>query len=74
MTNETIRYLYLLAMIGLGCSIWFRHPFPLLLSFVAFSLTIGEYYPFSNFPMYSDPDDRENYFVLAEVPTEEQRA
>jgi len=73
MSDETIRNLYLLAMIGLGCSIWYRHPFPLLLSFVAFSLAFGEYYPFSNFPMYSDPDDRENYFVLAEVPTEEQR-
>jgi len=73
MTDETIRNLYLLAVIGLGCSIWFRHPFPLLIAFVAFSLSIGEYYPFSNFPMYSDPDDRENYFVLAAVPTEEQR-
>ena len=74
MADETILYLYLLAVIGLGCAIWFRHPFPLLIAFVAFCLSVGEFYPFSNFPMYSDPDDRENYFVLASVPSEQQRA
>ncbi|MFK5922926.1 MAG: hypothetical protein QM496_12170 [Verrucomicrobiota bacterium] len=74
MSDEIIRNLYILAALGLGCAIWFRHPFPLLIAFVSFSLTIGEYYPFSNFPMYSDPDDRENYFVLSSIPGKDELA
>ncbi len=72
MSGDTIRNLYILALICVACGAWFRHPFPLLLAFVSFSLALGEFYPFSNFPMYSDPDDRENYFVLAAVPSEEE--
>lgn len=74
MSDDTIRNLYILAVIGLACWAWFRHPFPLLIGFVAFSLALGEFYPFSNFPMYSDPDDRENYFVLAAIPSPEEAA
>lgn len=72
MSGDTIRNLYILALICLACWIWFRHPFPLLIGFVAFSLALGEFYPFSNFPMYSDPDDRENYFALAVIPNDEE--
>ncbi|MCF6312852.1 MAG: hypothetical protein L3J39_10420 [Verrucomicrobiales bacterium] len=68
MSEEIIRNLYILAALGLATAIWFRHPFPFLIAFVSFSLAIGEFYPFSNFPMYSDPDDRENYFVLSAIP------
>lgn len=72
MSGDTIRNLYILALICVACGAWFRHPFPLLVAFVSFSLALGEFYPFSNFPMYSDPDDRENYFVLAAVPSAEE--
>lgn len=41
------------------------HPFVPAVLFVAFSLGIGEFYPFSNFPMYGNPSPapRDYYYL-----------
>ncbi len=49
-----------------------RHPFLHLWLLVFFCLSIKEFYPFSNFPMYSDPDETENYLVVGQVTPEEE--
>ena len=59
----------LCAVIGLASLIFWirtRHPFFCLPLLVAGSLLLeDDAYPFSNFPMYSDPDESENYLYLA---------
>ena len=57
------------AIIGLASLIYWirtRHPFFCLPLLVAGSLLLeDDAYPFSHFPMYSDPDGSENYLYLA---------
>ncbi len=57
------------AIIGIASLVawvWTRHPFFCLPLLVAGSLLLeDDAYPFSHFPMYSDPDESENYLYLA---------
>ena len=57
------------AIIGIASLVawvWTKHPFFCLPLLVAGSLLLeDDAYPFSNFPMYSDPDESENYLYLA---------
>ena len=57
----------LVLLFGLIAWIGYRHPFWAIPVFVAIMLIVQEFYPFSNFPMYGDPDESENYFYVAEV-------
>ena len=60
--------LYWIVAVGsVVCWIWLRHPIFSVSLITAFSLLVGEFYPFSNFPMYGDPDESENYFYIAEA-------
>ncbi len=52
------------AALGWTCS---RHPAWFVPLLTAISLLAGEFYPLSDYPMYSDPDERENYLYLARV-------
>ena len=65
-------------MIGLASLIlWIRtkHPFFCLPLLVVGSLLLeDDAYPFSNFPMYSDPDESENYLYLATPTTDKVNA
>lgn len=53
----------------LGVIAWmvYRHPIWAIPVFTAVMLLTREFYPFSDFPMYSDPDESENYLYVAEV-------
>ncbi len=45
----------------------FRHSF-FVVPFVLFlSLWVEDFFPLSHFPMYSDPDESENYFYVASI-------
>jgi len=64
--NGTILYVALFLASSLAW--WtFRRPILALPVLVTLSLAAGEFYPLSNYPMYSDPDGRENYFYLARI-------
>lgn len=64
----TLEILYLLVACASALAwAWLRQPawsVPLL---TAVSLLAGEFYPLSDYPMYSDPDGRENYLYIARV-------
>ena len=66
------------AVIGLASLIFWivtRHPFFCLPLLVAGSLLLeDDAYPFSNFPMYSDPDESENYLYLAKPVDQKDHA
>lgn len=68
----------LCALIGLtSLVLWIRtrHPFFCLPLLVAGSLLLeDDAYPFSHFPMYSDPDESENYLYLAEPSESSDKA
>ena len=56
-------YLTIIASVVLGFR--YRHSFFLLPFVVAISLIAEDsFYPLSHFPMYSDPDESENYFYI----------
>lgn len=41
-----------------------RQPLLVLPLLVVFMLVVGEFYPFSDFPMYSDPDPDTTYYIF----------
>lgn len=68
--NGTVLYLALLLASSLAWGT-FHRPVLALPVLVTLSLAAGEFYPLSNYPMYSDPDGRENYLYLARVDEED---
>lgn len=63
---------YSIAVASVLAGFGFRHSAFVVPALVAFSLTVRENYPFSNFPMYSNPDESENYFYLVALDDQNQ--
>ncbi len=47
-----------------------RHPFTFAVALTWLSLVIQEAFPFSHFPMYSNPSSEQDYYYLAEAENE----
>src|SRR5690606_25759419 len=47
--------------------LFLRHSFFTVPLIVFLSLWVQDFFPLSHFPMYSDPDEREDYFYVATV-------
>jgi len=51
-----------------------KHPLTVLISLVVLCLTVKEaFYPFSNFPMYSDPGSEQDLYYLAKLNEDGER-
>ncbi|MCB1233749.1 MAG: hypothetical protein KDM91_01600 [Verrucomicrobiae bacterium] len=57
----------IITILCLGAWIYFRHSFFAAPFVVFLSLWVQDFYPLCHFPMYSDPNESENYFYLATV-------
>ncbi len=67
-----IEVVYLtVAVSSIAAWIKLRQPIFAVSLLTAVSLMAGEFYPLSNYPMYSDPDERENYLYLARLGPDE---
>ena len=63
---------YAIGVASVMAGFYFKHSAFVIPAVVAFSLTIRENYPFSNFPMYSNPDATENYLYLVALDDNDQ--
>ena len=62
--QTTVAILTILSLAGL---IVYKHSFFTVPLVVFLSLWVQDFFPLSHFPMYSDPDESEDYFYLATV-------
>lgn len=60
----------ILTIISLGLWIGLRHSFFSVPLVIFLSLWVQDFFPLSHFPMYSDPNESENYFYVATVDGE----
>jgi hypothetical protein len=60
----------ILTILSLAAWIFFKHSFFAVPLVVFLSLWVQDFFPLSHFPMYSDPDESEDYFYLATVDEE----
>lgn len=56
-----------LTLLSLAAWIGLRHSFFVVPFIVFLSIWVEDFFPLSHFPMYSDPDESENYFYVASV-------
>lgn len=61
-----------LTILSLAAWIGLRHSFFAVPFIVCLSIWVQDFFPLSHFPMYSDPDESENYFYVAEVDDQGQ--
>jgi hypothetical protein len=57
----------ILTILSFAAMIRLRHSFFMVPLIVFLSLWVQDFFPLSHFPMYSDPDESENYFYVASV-------
>lgn len=57
----------LLTFLSLAGWIFLRHSFFAVPLIVALSIWVEDFFPLSHFPMYSDPNNSENYFFVASL-------
>ena len=57
----------ILTVASFAAWIYLRHSFFSVPFVVFLSLWVQDFFPLSHFPMYSDPDESENYFYLATI-------
>ena len=60
----TFAILTILSLVGW---VYLRHSFSAVPFVVFLSLWVQDFFPLSHFPMYSDPDESEDYFYVATV-------
>ncbi|MCB1229052.1 MAG: hypothetical protein KDN19_02235 [Verrucomicrobiae bacterium] len=54
-----------LTILSFAALIGFRHSFFMVPLIVFLSIWVEDFFPLSHFPMYSDPNESENYFYVA---------
>ena len=55
----------ILTLLSFAALIGFRHSFFMVPFIVFLSIWVEDFFPLSHFPMYSDPNESENYFYVA---------